>query len=662
MPVVLFSAALIFTACLLIQCSSGDKTTSHARQYGVTEKTFTSWDNFISSSAGTSPPSSKVVFIGIDGAAWWYLDQLIADGRLPNLARIKNEGAYGTLRSIPSFVSPPAWTTMMTGFLPETSGIYTFGKWDQKAKKFTSVGSDDVCVPFVWDAASQAGRSVSIVNVPVTYPVSEVNGIMVSGMLTPITLTRELKTRRSKHDRRTDYLVQPIPKHYGFSGAAIEDSLNLFLFLLYDTVDDGSMHADSVTLRVLSKHYDDAPDPTLGEYRFATNEYSPWIRIRHNTKEEVKAAFTKVICETAHDGSFDIMPSVNLFPIDVQYTYPASLADELEEKFDYYLPTKFLIPQILPKLTEEAAAYARFFYDYDDWDLNIFVFGQSDNAHHQEGFGETASAVYERIDASIGDIMSSMPPNATLIIASDHGFDTFTYGIDLNQMLAELNLLEWKNKGTIDFERTLVFHNLYHLYFNSDMITRAELARRGLQVPAGTDLIEHVLDFVASQGVRVRSADLSRDFELEFHRVSPGNLSGDPPRMRVRAAYSDYYIEFWNIRKPREGALWKLSGTQKWWHRRDGVFMFWGGNVRRGYDAGVKDIQDIAPTVAFLLGVPIAPDIDGQVIYDALLPEWLSERKAYTVSLYHELHRNIVEDTSDREELLKKLKSLGYVQ
>ena len=90
--------------------------------------------------------------------------------------------------------------------------------------------------------------------------------------------------------------------------------------------------------------------------------------------------------------------------------------------------------------------------------------------------------------------------------------------------------------------------------------------------------------------------------------------------------------------------------------------MLWGDGVRPGFDAGVKDIQDIAPTMAFLLGVPTAPDMDGMVMYDALLPERRSDGEAFTVTSYRDLPRIVVESKTDREELLKKLKSLGYVQ
>ena len=39
----------------------------------------------------------KVFVLGLDGATWDVLEPLIQDGLLPNLARIREQGAWGSL-------------------------------------------------------------------------------------------------------------------------------------------------------------------------------------------------------------------------------------------------------------------------------------------------------------------------------------------------------------------------------------------------------------------------------------------------------------------------------------------------------------------------------------------------------------------------------------
>ena len=80
----------------------------------------------LSGCGSTEPPAQRVILVGIDGADWKVIDPLIAEGRLPNLARMKSEGASGPLISHEPIFSPVVWATISTGKLPEKHGIHTF--------------------------------------------------------------------------------------------------------------------------------------------------------------------------------------------------------------------------------------------------------------------------------------------------------------------------------------------------------------------------------------------------------------------------------------------------------------------------------------------------------------------------------------------------------
>ncbi len=51
---------------------------------------------------------SRVFVIGLDGGSWNVIDPLIARGKLPNLSRLKKEGAWGKLMSTFPPVTCPA--------------------------------------------------------------------------------------------------------------------------------------------------------------------------------------------------------------------------------------------------------------------------------------------------------------------------------------------------------------------------------------------------------------------------------------------------------------------------------------------------------------------------------------------------------------------------
>ncbi|MEE2827703.1 MAG: alkaline phosphatase family protein, partial [Myxococcota bacterium] len=82
-----------------------------------------------SSPLGSPPPEepkAKVVVLGFDGVDPDRVEALWAQGRLPNLKKLAEEGAWARLRSTQPPQSPVAWATFATGMLPGKHGIFDF--------------------------------------------------------------------------------------------------------------------------------------------------------------------------------------------------------------------------------------------------------------------------------------------------------------------------------------------------------------------------------------------------------------------------------------------------------------------------------------------------------------------------------------------------------
>lgn len=131
--------------------------------------------------------ASRVMIIGWDCAPPQFLLGPYLH-HMPNFRRLVQEGVAGPLRSSDPPITVPAWTCMMSSVNPGGLGFYGFrnrrpGEYDGK----WIANSSAVKVPRVWDLLSDAGRKVCVLNVPQTYPVSPVNGVMVSCFLTPDT-------------------------------------------------------------------------------------------------------------------------------------------------------------------------------------------------------------------------------------------------------------------------------------------------------------------------------------------------------------------------------------------------------------------------------------------------------------------------------------------
>ncbi len=165
--------------------------------------------------------SRKVLIFGIDGGTWKILKPLMREGLLPTLSRLTNEGSSGILRSTLPPVTAPAWTTFQTGVSPIEHGIIDFLNFERSERTCNLINATSIKYPTLWQLASKAGMRVVSINVPVTYPPQEINGYMISGLLTPsiesnFTHPAELKEEiMSKFGRYSIFVSHDILKRKG---------------------------------------------------------------------------------------------------------------------------------------------------------------------------------------------------------------------------------------------------------------------------------------------------------------------------------------------------------------------------------------------------------------------------------------------------------------
>ena len=129
----------------------------------------------------------RALVIGLDCAAPQLVFDRWLDG-LPNLKALTERGRSGVLRSCDPPITVPAWSVMTSSRNPGVLGFYGFrNRKDHSYDALAFADSRAVHVPRVWDLLSAKGRPVIVLGVPQTYPVSQVNGVMVSCFLTPDT-------------------------------------------------------------------------------------------------------------------------------------------------------------------------------------------------------------------------------------------------------------------------------------------------------------------------------------------------------------------------------------------------------------------------------------------------------------------------------------------
>jgi predicted AlkP superfamily phosphohydrolase/phosphomutase len=125
--------------------------------------------------------------IGLDCAPPEFLFERWRE-ELPNLDSLMSRGRYGVLRSCDPPITVPAWACMTSSRSPGALGIYGFrNRRDHSYEGLSIADSRSVKAPRVWDLLSGRGKSVIVIGVPPTYPVTAVNGVMISCFLTPDT-------------------------------------------------------------------------------------------------------------------------------------------------------------------------------------------------------------------------------------------------------------------------------------------------------------------------------------------------------------------------------------------------------------------------------------------------------------------------------------------
>jgi predicted AlkP superfamily phosphohydrolase/phosphomutase len=115
---------------------------------------------------------ARLIVVGIDGASWNLMQAMISRGELPCVAKIMRDGSSSRLESVQPCLSPAVWTSMSTGFLPESHGVRNFyGTLDKVKKKG------------FWEILSETDTKVGVYRWLITWPPVEINGFLVPNWL-----------------------------------------------------------------------------------------------------------------------------------------------------------------------------------------------------------------------------------------------------------------------------------------------------------------------------------------------------------------------------------------------------------------------------------------------------------------------------------------------
>ena len=126
---------------------------------------------------------NRLVLIGLDGVPYTLLNNLADKGIMPNTADIIKRGVFKKINSTLPEVSAVAWSSIITGKNPGEHGIFGFTDIDRQTYRLRFPDFNDLKAPPFW--ARFPNLKYVIINVPSTYPAMPLNGILISGFVSP---------------------------------------------------------------------------------------------------------------------------------------------------------------------------------------------------------------------------------------------------------------------------------------------------------------------------------------------------------------------------------------------------------------------------------------------------------------------------------------------
>jgi len=448
----------------------------------------------------------RAVILGFDGMDPELTERFIAEGRLPNLAKLREQGTFRKLRTTYPAISPVAWSTFMTGVNPGKHNIYDFLARDlsnylpylssaeiKGPKRSWKIGKYTVPLggarikgmrrgtPF-WHWLGEAGIFCSVIRVPVTFPPEKFPGVLLSGMCVPDLKGSQgtfcLCTTRASGDKFREGGVRVGVER----GGAVCRSY-------VPGPEDPLMPGSGEELRVSFEIHPDASkthahfNVDSQSFTLKVGEYSEWIPV----KFKAGAGFgAHGICrfylkEVSPEVEVYVTP-VNIDPgkPDLPISHPVTYSIYLAKLFGPYATlglaedTWALNEHVL----DDDAFLAQCYANHDDRERMLFdalektqqglcacVFDTTDRVQHmfwryldddhpaarnvpRDQRPGVIQNLYARMDELIGRVMKQIDEETLLMVVSDHGFKSFARCVNLNAWLHQNGYLALRSGKT----------------------------------------------------------------------------------------------------------------------------------------------------------------------------------------------------------------------
>ena len=108
----------------------------------------------------------RAIMLGFDAAGFETIEQLVGEGRLPNLGRLMHDGCFGKLSARADLYAGGVWPCFYTGQATPWHGVFHNKLWRPDAMRAEVPSDDWISARPFWESLSDANLNLCIVDVP----------------------------------------------------------------------------------------------------------------------------------------------------------------------------------------------------------------------------------------------------------------------------------------------------------------------------------------------------------------------------------------------------------------------------------------------------------------------------------------------------------------
>lgn len=632
--------------------------------------------------AADPPIAETAIFFGADGMRPDLMEQYAAEGFMPTFAEMMRSGARGNNGLLPPFPpnTGVGWTTLATGAWPSVHGSMNnyFHKRDQPFNSRTSFAySGVILAETLAEAAEEESKTVAIVewpagrNYPITGPVVEYRSFhSARGVTGNYVWDSDYPAFISAFF--LDYDINPLVPASGWADVPLSHSPALETVMIvpdygvekynhnvyiYDSTDDGTLNYDHVLLTPAPSKDGDDEVANLAEREWTeikltiiggskagktAGMYVKLIKLSDDASQ-FRLYHTSVARVTANDGTLEDYVA-ETFPTGIAADYAPLEAGIIDEETyveqglmwaDAYHPIiNYIVGEYDPDLvfvgyplTDEfshqfMALVTPWADVYDDANWDGVKEGRIEA---REGFIRQA---YAQADDTLALVQSLMPDETVTFASADHGFAPQWLAISAGDILFNAGLqggIQTSNCRRTKWDETkacwaggtaAIYINLQGRD-NPGVVPEGDYEMVRQQIvdafsALGDDVIEAI--FLMEELNEIPVGDQGTIEAYHPERSGDVVVVAKPPYQFDAATPGE--VTFFSHFFGQHGYMPDLVDVRRNINMH-AVFVAAGPGIRHRTVPRISAI-DLAPTLAFILGIDPPDNAQGKILYDIL--------------------------------------------